>query len=55
MVVASLLVVGSVQAQELIITDSTAIQPENQLAMASPEERETNRMKIDGVAAVVGD
>lgn len=53
--VATFFLVGSMQAQELIITDSTAIQPEHQLAMASPEKRETNRMKVDGVAAVIGD
>ena len=47
--------VNSASAQELIITDSTAIQPEEQLAMLTPVEENPNRTKIDGVAAVIGD
>lgn len=54
--VLGLFLVNSANAQELIITDSTAIQPqEQQLAMVSSANENPNRMKVDGVAAVIGD
>ncbi len=39
-------------AQEVIVTDSTAIQPEEQIAESTKEDGQ--RRKVDGIAAVVG-
>lgn len=42
-------------AQEVIVTDSTAIQEEPELAALPSATNTSNRVKVDGVAAVVGD
>lgn len=41
-------------AQEVIVTDSTAIQPEEIIVEARPENSDFTRYKVDGIAAVVG-
>lgn len=41
-------------AQEVIVTDSTAIQPEQEMAQAEIKTEKTERFKVDGIAAVVG-
>jgi peptidyl-prolyl cis-trans isomerase SurA len=41
-------------AQEVIVTDSTAIQPEEAIAELRPAEGNAGRYKVDGIAAVVG-
>lgn len=45
--------VGSVQAQEVIVTDSTAIGIESEIEAKT--QGNSGRFKVDGVAAVVGD
>ncbi|MGM0933983.1 MAG: foldase protein PrsA [Bacteroidota bacterium] len=42
-------------AQEIIVTDSTAIQPEQELAQNTDEDGDFKRKKVDGIAAVIGD
>ena len=43
-------------AQEIIVTDSTSIQMEDELAQNKPlAEEEGARRKVDGIAAVIGD
>jgi peptidyl-prolyl cis-trans isomerase SurA len=44
---------GSLQAQEVIVTDSTAINIEDEIQ--AKIENKSGRFKVDGVAAVVGD
>lgn len=44
-----------IQAQEVIVTDSTAIQPEDEIVRNTREEGEFTRRKVDGIAAVIGD
>lgn len=51
----AMFLLGNVGAQEVIVTDSTAIQEEGQLAMVDPAKSPNKRTKIDGVAAVIGD
>ncbi|UJH91145.1 peptidylprolyl isomerase [Antarcticibacterium sp. 1MA-6-2] len=41
-------------AQEVIVTDSTAIQPEEQYVEATPTSQNSSRQKVDGIAGVVG-
>ncbi len=41
-------------AQQVIVTDSTAIQPVEAMAEARPNPGNNNRFKVDGIAAVVG-
>ena len=41
-------------SQEVIVTDSTAIQPEEEIAMVQPQPSGEQRFKVDGIAAVVG-
>lgn len=41
-------------AQEVIVTDSTSIQPQVAIVEARPEPGKNSRMKVDGIAAVVG-
>lgn len=41
-------------AQEVIITDSTAIQPQEEIAQNIPEKGNSERYKVDGIAGVVG-
>ncbi|HSI69760.1 MAG TPA: peptidylprolyl isomerase [Gillisia sp.] len=41
-------------SQEVIVTDSTAIQPVEAIAEARPAEGSAGRYKVDGIAAVVG-
>lgn len=41
-------------SQEVIVTDSTAIQPEEETAMEQPKPGGEQRFKVDGIAAVVG-
>lgn len=48
-----ILAIGTVQAQEVIVTDSTAIGIESEI-QAEIENR-SGRFKVDGVAAVIGD
>lgn len=45
---------GSVKAQEVIVTDSTAIQPKEKVEVAEEASSEFKRYKVDGIAAVVG-
>ena len=45
---------GTINAQEVIVTDSTAIQPETEVAEVKEEPTEFQRYKVDGIAAVVG-
>ncbi len=42
-------------AQEIIVTDSTSIQPEKAVAQADVDKDTGGRRKVDGIAAVVGD
>src|SRR5680860_71800 len=42
-------------AQEVIVTDSTAIQPQKEIVEAKPAPSEFKRIKVDGIAAVVGE
>ena len=44
---------GTINAQEVIVTDSTAIQPKTEVAVVE-ESAEFQRYKVDGIAAVVG-
>lgn len=46
---------GTTQAQEVIVTDSTAIQPDAQLKAENNEKQGKQRRKVDGIAAVIGD
>lgn len=41
-------------AQEVIVTDSTAIQPKEEVAQAEFKPGKSERFKVDGIAAVVG-
>jgi len=43
------------RAQEVIVTDSTAIQPQKEIVEAKPASSEFKRIKVDGIAAVVGE
>lgn len=46
----------SAMAQEVIVTDSTSIQPEDEIAQANKAtESSSDRKKVDGIAAVIGD
>ncbi|WP_034922365.1 peptidylprolyl isomerase [Gillisia sp. CAL575] len=45
---------STVKAQEVIVTDSTAIQPTVELAEVKEESADFQRYKVDGIAAVVG-
>lgn len=43
-------------AQDVIVTDSTAIQPEDEIAKNTvAQENSSERRKVDGIAAVIGD
>jgi len=42
-------------SQEIIVTDSTSIQEEQELAVIKDPTSTSSRVKVDGVAAVVGD
>ncbi|MCG9971048.1 peptidylprolyl isomerase [Christiangramia crocea] len=44
-----------VQAQEVIVTDSTSIQPDAEIKQVDEEKQGNQRRKVDGIAAVVGD
>ncbi len=46
---------GLVQAQEVIVTDSTSIQPDAEIKKTEKGEQGKQRRKVDGIAAVVGD
>lgn len=41
-------------AQEVIVTDSTAIQPKQEIAQNTPSKENFERYKVDGIAGVVG-
>ena len=43
------------RAQEVIVTDSTALQPLEEIVEAKPAPSEFKRIKVDGIAAVVGE
>ncbi len=45
---------SNVNAQEVIVTDSTAIQPATKVVEVKEESAEFQRYKVDGIAAVVG-
>jgi peptidyl-prolyl cis-trans isomerase SurA len=45
---------STVKAQEVIVTDSTAIQPKVEEVEVKEEPAEFQRYKVDGIAAVVG-
>jgi len=45
---------STVKAQEVIVTDSTAIQPTVEVAEVKEESADFQRYKVDGIAAVVG-
>mgnify|MGYP003113319773 CR=1 FL=1 len=45
---------SNVKAQEVIVTDSTAIQPTVEIVAFKEEPAEFQRYKVDGIAAVVG-
>ncbi len=45
---------GTAKAQEVIVTDSTAIQPKTEVVEVKEEPTEFQRYKVDGIAAVVG-
>ncbi len=45
---------STVKAQEVIVTDSTAIQPTVEVVEVKEETAEFQRYKVDGIAAVVG-
>nr|WP_308444068.1 peptidylprolyl isomerase [Gillisia lutea] len=54
---ALLLIVGigkQAKAQEVIVTDSTSIQPKEELVKEETKTQEFKRTKVDGIAAVVG-
>ena len=43
-------------SQDVIVTDSTSIQPEDEIAKNTvAEENNSERRKVDGIAAVIGD
>ena len=42
------------RAQEVIVTDTTSIQPQQEIVEAQPGPGEFKRSKVDGIAAVVG-
>lgn len=42
------------QAQQVIVTDSTSIQPKEAVVEAQPKNEAFKRYKVDGIAAVVG-
>jgi len=42
------------RAQEVIVTDSTAIQPQQEIVEEQATPTQFNRIKVDGIAAVVG-
>ncbi|MCM8568042.1 peptidylprolyl isomerase [Gramella jeungdoensis] len=44
-----------IQAQEVIVTDSTSIQPDAEVKKAEENKQGSQRRKVDGIAAVVGD
>ncbi len=53
---ASLLIFGgAVQAQEVIVTDSTSIQPDAEIRQTQENKQGNQRTKVDGIAAVIGD
>ncbi len=45
---------STIKAQEVIVTDSTAIQPTVEVAEVKEKSAEFQRYKVDGIAAVVG-
>ncbi len=50
------MVVGiEMMAQEVIVTDSTSIQPEDEVAQNNTSENNNTRRKVDGIAAVIGE
>lgn len=42
-------------AQEVIVTDSTAIQPDAEVKKVETEQQGSQRKKVDGIAAVIGE
>ena len=42
-------------AQEVIVTDSTAIQPDAEVKQVEKSQQGTQRKKVDGIAAVIGE
>ncbi|APG58927.1 peptidylprolyl isomerase [Christiangramia salexigens] len=51
----SLMFASTAFAQEVVVTDSTAIQPDAEIKVKSEEKQGTQRRKVDGIAAVIGD
>lgn len=50
-----LMLAGATQAQEVIVTDSTSIQPDAELKAENTDKQGQQRRKVDGIAAVIGD
>ena len=46
---------GFGHAQEVVVTDSTAIQPDAEIKNVETTKQGTQRRKVDGIAAVIGD
>ncbi|SDS68435.1 periplasmic chaperone for outer membrane proteins SurA [Gramella sp. MAR_2010_147] len=49
------LVSSFADAQEVIVTDSTSIQPDAELKKENVSKQGSQRMKVDGIAAVIGE
>ncbi len=51
----AMLMAGNSFAQEVIVTDSTSIQPDAETKKEETSQQGTQRRKVDGIAAVIGD
>ena len=55
LVVAGVLLSPLANAQEVIVTDSTSIQPDAEVQREDITKQGSQRMKVDGIAAVIGE
>jgi len=55
LVAATVLLSSYAGAQEVIVTDSTAIQPDAEVQKENLTKQGSQRMKVDGIAAVIGE
>jgi len=55
LVAASVLLSSYANAQEVIVTDSTSIQPDAEVKKEDVTKQGSQRMKVDGIAAVIGE
>ena len=55
LVAATVLLASNARAQEVIVTDSTAIQPDAEVQKENITQQGSQRMKVDGIAAVIGE